>query len=44
MVESKTIRVKRDTWRDLHEEKDPGDTFDDVIQDLMSEAEERMVQ
>lgn len=35
-----TIRLKKSTWRQLHERKDPGDSFDDVILDLIDDAEQ----
>ena len=35
-----TIRVKRGTWRELHERKEPGASMDDVIRDLLDDAEE----
>jgi predicted CopG family antitoxin len=35
-----TIRVKQETWRGLHERKEPGDSMDDVIRDLLDSAEE----
>lgn len=37
MSESKTVRVKRETWRELHEQKQPGETMDDVISGLIDE-------
>lgn len=33
--ETTTIEVKRETWRKLHMRKGPGDSFDDVITDLL---------
>jgi hypothetical protein len=36
-----TIRVKHGTWRALHERKEPGASMDDVIQDLLDDAEEK---
>lgn len=39
MTDTTTVTVSRDTWKDLYDRKDPGDTFDDVIRRLMdSEA------
>jgi hypothetical protein len=35
MGESKTVRVKRDTWLGLHELKEPGETMDEVISGLL---------
>ncbi|MFW5918528.1 MAG: DUF7557 family protein [Haloferacaceae archaeon] len=40
MAEDVNIRIKRDTWKRLHALKEPGDSFDDVITDLLEEAEE----
>lgn len=34
---TKTVRVKEDTWVDLHDRKEPGETMDDVISDAISE-------
>jgi predicted CopG family antitoxin len=33
------IRVKRDTWRQLHNRKNPNDSFDDVIKRLLDRVE-----
>lgn len=33
------IRVTEETWLDLNQLKQPGDTFDDVLQRLLDEAE-----
>lgn len=33
-----TIRVKRDTWQELHRLKSPGDSMDDVLSDLIDET------
>lgn len=30
-----TIKVKRDTWRSLHKLKGPGQTFDEVLSELL---------
>ena len=35
-----TIQVTEDTWRELNRRKGPGDTFDDVIQELLAEVRE----
>lgn len=35
------IRIKKGTWRHLHEMKDPGESFDDVIQELLDEHDEK---
>ena len=37
MAESKTVRVTRETWRELHERKDPGQTMDEVIVELIDD-------
>jgi predicted CopG family antitoxin len=31
------IRIKRETWRELHNRKTPGDSFDDVIRRVLDE-------
>lgn len=31
------IRVSEQTWRDLNQLKGPGDSFDDVIRDLLDD-------
>ena len=36
MPVSTTVMVSDETWRRLDEMKDRGDSFDDVIQDLLS--------
>lgn len=35
------IRIKRDTWRQLHNRKNPNDSFDDVIQRLLAADDAR---
>lgn len=35
--DSVNIRIKKDTWRELHQMKEPNDSFDDVIQRLLDE-------
>jgi len=35
--DSTTIRVKRETWSTLHRLRDPGQSFDDLIQELLSD-------
>lgn len=35
------IRVSDDTWQRLNRRRMPGDTFEDVVQDLLSDAERR---
>lgn len=39
MGDDTTIRIKVDTWEELHDRKQPGLSFDDVIQRLLDEAE-----
>ncbi|QRG24104.1 hypothetical protein HrrHm2_065 [Halorubrum virus Humcor2] len=34
-----TVTVSRDTWKKLQMRKEPGDSFDDVISDLIEEVE-----
>ena len=34
-----TINVKNETWKRLVLRKEPGDSFDDVIQSLLDKAE-----
>ena len=34
-----SIQVTAETWRELNHRKEPGDTFDDVIQRLLEEAD-----
>lgn len=33
------IRLSEETWRRLNARKDPGDSFDDIVQELLSEAD-----
>ena len=40
MSEDTNIRIKTDTWDRLRQRKGPGESFDEVLQDLLSEAEE----
>lgn len=35
MAERTTIELKRDTWKELQARKEPGDSFDDVVNDLI---------
>lgn len=37
--DSVNIRIKKDTWRELHQQKEPNDSFDDVIQRLLQKVE-----
>lgn len=34
-----TVKVSKDTWRRLNIRKTPGDSFDDVIADLLEQVE-----
>lgn len=34
-----SIEIKKSTWRTLNRQKDPGDSFDDVIQRLLARPE-----
>jgi len=34
-----TIQVNSETWQRLNRRKGPGDTFDDVIQELLNEVD-----
>jgi len=38
MGDDTTVRVHRSTWRQLHERKDPGDSMDDVLAELLDEV------
>jgi hypothetical protein len=38
MADTTTIEIKTDTWRELNQQKEPGDSFDDVISGLLSES------
>ena len=41
MAEGKTnVEVTNDTWRQLTLRKEPGKTYDDIIQELLDIAEE----
>ena len=33
-----SIRIKRDTWERLRSHKGPGDSFDEVINDILDNA------
>jgi hypothetical protein len=35
MSEDTSIRVSKSTWRSLHERKEPGDSMDDVLAELL---------
>ena len=34
-----TVKVKKDTWKQLNALKEPGDSFNDVIANLLDEDE-----
>ncbi|MEY7850277.1 hypothetical protein AB7C87_13880 [Natrarchaeobius sp. A-rgal3] len=38
--ETTTVTVSKKTWKRLTMRKEPGDSFDDVISDLLDTAEE----
>lgn len=38
--ETTTLQVSTETWKQLNARKDVGETFDDVIQELLEEAED----
>jgi predicted CopG family antitoxin len=38
--EDVNIRIKRDTWKRLHNRKEPNDSHDDVIRRLLDEYEQ----
>jgi predicted CopG family antitoxin len=38
----KHVRVTEDTWKELNAQKEPGDSFDDVIQRLLEEEAEEL--
>lgn len=35
-----SIEIKKSTWKELNQQKEPGDSFDDVIQRLLHAREE----
>lgn len=37
--EDTSIRIKKDTWQRLNAMKEPGKSFDDIINDLLDEHE-----
>lgn len=39
-METTTIEVSDETWRELNRQKDRGDTFDDVIWELIEADQE----
>jgi hypothetical protein len=36
-----SIRIHRSTWKRLHDRKEPGTSFDDILTDLLDEVESR---
>lgn len=36
------IRVTTDTWKQLNSQKEPGESFDDVLQRLLAERDEEV--
>ena len=36
--ETTTLQVTKETWKELNLRKEPGETFDDVIQRLLEES------
>lgn len=38
MSDTTTIQITEETWRELNMRKNPGETFDDVIQRLLEDA------
>lgn len=39
MAGKTTIKVKNETWKQLNRQKEPGDTFDDVIERLLADEQ-----
>lgn len=39
MGDSPAVKVSEETWRKLNSRKEPGDTFDDVVQRLLEESD-----
>jgi predicted CopG family antitoxin len=39
MGDTTTVEVKTETWKQLNERKEPGDSFDDVISKMLAETE-----
>ena len=39
MGQSPVLKVSEETWRRLNARKKPGDTFEDVVQRLLEEAD-----
>ncbi len=40
VADTVTVRVSEQTWKRLNQRKGPGDSFDDVIEDLLDETED----
>lgn len=40
MGDSPAVKVSEETWRRLNARKEPGDTFDDVVQELLEQTGE----
>ena len=39
MADDTSIRVRKSTWRQLHRMKEPGDSMDDVLRELLENRE-----
>lgn len=39
MAETTTIEIKSNTWKELNRRKEPGDSFDDVVQRLLRQTD-----
>jgi len=37
------LKISDETWRRLNARKDPGDTFEDVVQDLLNDDGEEAI-
>ncbi|UIP00311.1 antitoxin VapB family protein [Halobaculum sp. CBA1158] len=40
MGDDTTVRISRDTWKRLNDRREPGVSFDDVINGLLDEVED----
>ena len=38
MASKQRVPVSRETWKQLNSKKEPGDTFDDVLERLLDES------
>jgi predicted CopG family antitoxin len=38
MPDTTTVQVRKETWSALNKQRTPGETFDDVIQELLKES------